>query len=82
MFTDVSEVLAASIIRAMSIHHPDDGGRLHSVTAQKTAIFILTTIGTENLTCFLRNKSRYTFHARLSLFAVIKILSLSTKNLK
>jgi hypothetical protein len=27
-FTDVSEVLAASIIRAMS-DHPDDGGRKH-----------------------------------------------------
>jgi hypothetical protein len=25
-FADVSEVLAASIIRVMTTHHPDDGG--------------------------------------------------------
>jgi hypothetical protein len=36
-FTDVSEVLAPSIIRAMST-------RLHGATTQKTAIFMLAAV--------------------------------------
>jgi hypothetical protein len=31
-FTDVLEVLAASIIRAISTHHPDDGGNFYQST--------------------------------------------------
>jgi hypothetical protein len=41
-FADVSEVLAASIIRVMI--------RLHNATSQKTLIFILAAVRTLNLT--------------------------------
>jgi hypothetical protein len=41
-FTNVSEVLAVSIIRAMP----------HGATTQKTAIFILTAVRTSNPTDF------------------------------
>jgi hypothetical protein len=43
----VSEVLTASIIRAMS-NRPDDGGSKHLYTAQQqnTAIFILAAVRT------------------------------------
>jgi hypothetical protein len=52
-FTDVSEVLTASIIRA---NRPDDGDskqnstRLHGATTQKTTTFILTAVRTWNFT--------------------------------
>jgi hypothetical protein len=46
-FATVSEVLAASIIRANRWH---TSARLHGATTQKTAIFVLTTVRTSNPT--------------------------------
>jgi hypothetical protein len=43
-FTDVSEVLAVSIIRAMMEAVSISETRLHGITTQKTAIFILAAV--------------------------------------
>jgi large-conductance mechanosensitive channel len=59
-FTDVLEVLAASIIRglinlmmeAVSISETSVSTRLHGATTQKTGIFILAAVRTLNLTSY------------------------------
>jgi hypothetical protein len=59
-FTDVSEELTASIIRAMmeaaSTSEAWKTIRLHGATSQKTVIFILAAVRTSDLT-----KTRFSF---------------------
>jgi hypothetical protein len=51
MFTDVSEMLAASIIRAIALT------TVHGATTQKTVISILAAVRTRNLARFVLTKS-------------------------